>query len=182
MPYTKEELEKLEIKELKSITSKILSHLLTLPDEENTGTAMQRGKKRVAFAKKENKEDFIFNQNKYNAYKGANKKSFLIDKILKVQGEKPIGKYASEGVIDFKTMIEEEDKPKEDKPKLKQEIAIEGAEPEKTTEPEKPEQKEEQEAPKPKAKLPREETKRNRFADDVVQFDDLIEQIKKALQ
>ena len=106
MPYTKEELEKLEIKELKSITSKILSHLLTLPDEENTGTAMQRGKKRVAFAKKESKEDFIFNQNKYNAFKGANKKSFLIDKILKVQGEQPIGKYASEGVIDFKTMIE----------------------------------------------------------------------------
>ena len=179
MPYTKEELEKLEIKELKSITSKILSHLLTLPDEENTGTAMQRGKKRVAFAKKESKEDFIFNQNKYNAFKGANKKSFLIDKILKVQGEKPIGKYASEGVIDFKTMIEEEDKPKEDKPKLKQEIAIEGAEPEKTTEPEKPEQKEEQEAPKPKAKST-EERKRNRFAEDVVQFDDLMQQLTTA--
>ena len=175
MPYTKEDLEKLDVKELKSITTRILSHLLTLPDDENTGTAMARGKKRVALAKKEGKDDYIFNQNKYNALKAANKKTFLIDKIIKVQGETPIGKYASEGVIDFKAMMEE-DKPKEEKPKVKQEIAIEGAEPEKTAEAVEPEKKEES----PKAKPTREETKRNRFADDVVQFDDLMEQIKKA--
>ena len=180
MPYTKEDLEKLDVKELKSITTRILSHLLTLPDDENTGTAMARGKKRVALAKKEGKDDYIFNQNKYNALKAANKKTFLIDKIIKVQGETPIGKYASEGVMDFKAMMEE-DKPKEEKPKVKQQIAIEGAEPEKTTEgAAEPEKKEEAEAPKPKAKPTREETKRNRFADDVVQFDDLMEQIKKA--
>lgn len=175
MPYTKEDLEKLDVKELKSITTRILSHLLTLPDDENTGTAMARGKKRVALAKKEGKDDYIFNQNKYNALKAANKKTFLIDKIIKVQGETPIGKYASEGVMDFKAMMEEET-PKEEKPKVKQEIAIEGAEPEKTAEAVEPEKKEES----PKAKPTREETKRNRFADDVVQFDDLMEQIKKA--
>ena len=180
MPYTKEDLEKLDVKELKSITTRILSHLLTLPDEENKGSAMVIGKKRVALAKKEGKDDYIFNQNKYNALKAANKKTFLIDKIIKVQGETPIGKYASEGVMDFKAMMEE-DKPKEEKPKVKQQIAIEGAEPEKTTEgAAEPEQKEGEEPPKPKAKPTREETKRNRFADDVVQFDDLMEQIKKA--
>jgi len=179
MPYTKEDLEKLDVKELKSITSKILSHLLALPDEENKGSAMVIGKKRVALARKEGKEDFILNQNKYNPLAAPKKKSFLIEKILKVQGEKPIGKYASEGVVDFKTM-HEEDKPKEEKPKVKQEIAIEGAEPEKTTEAAEPEKKEEVEAPKPKAKPTREETKRNRFADDVVQFDDLMQQLKES--
>jgi hypothetical protein len=179
MPYTKEDLEKLDVKELKSITTRILSHLLTLPDDENTGTAMVRGKKRVALAKKEGKEDYIFNQNKYNPLAAPKKKSFLIDKILKVQGETPIGKYASEGVMDFKAMMEEET-PKEEKPKVKQQIAIEGAEPGATEGTAEPEKKEEAEAPKPKAKPTREETKRNRFADDVVQFDDLMEQIKKA--
>jgi len=179
MPYTKEDLEKLDVKELKSITSRILSHLLALPDEENKGSAMVIGKKRVALARKEGKEDFILNQNKYNPLAAPKKKSFLIDKILKVQGETPIGKYASEGVMDFKAMMEE-DKPKEEKPKVKQQIAIEGAEPGATEGTAEPEKKEEAELPKPKAKPTREETKRNRFADDVVQFDDLMRQLKES--
>ena len=180
MPYTKEDLEKLDVKELKSITTRILSHLLTLPDEENKGSAMVIGKKRVALAKKEGKEDFILNQNKYNPLAAPKKKSFLIDKILKVQGETPIGKYASEGVMDFKAMMEE-DKPKEEKPKVKQQIAIEGAEPEKTTEgAAEPEKKEEVEPPKPIAKPTREESRRNRFAMMMVEFDDVADEIKKA--
>ena len=113
MPYTKEQLEKKKVSELKKLYQLIQVHKSALSDKEmgkdskNPYTEKTLIKNRERLAKEANRMDLIFDAKEYskqttgletsNKEKEKKQKNYLIKKIIEVQTSPFIGKYANSG-------------------------------------------------------------------------------------
>jgi hypothetical protein len=111
MPYTKEQLEKKKVSELKKLYQLIQVHKSALSDKEMGGKNPYAEKtlikNRERLAKEAGRMDLIFDAKEYskqttgletsNKEKEKKQKNYLIDKIIKVQSTPFIGRYANLG-------------------------------------------------------------------------------------
>jgi len=111
MPYTREQLDKKKVSELKKLYQLIQVHKSALSDKEmgdkNPYTKSTLIKNRERLAKEAGRMDLIFDAKEYskqttgletsNKEKEKKQKNYLIDKIIKVQSTPFIGRYANLG-------------------------------------------------------------------------------------